>query len=79
MTSITCPIRFSRLTTTSRNSTMQIRNWPSYHPLLVLVTFMAAVTVASRLHGQLPDDPWNLRPNQLVPLNPDDFSPVKQN
>lgn len=56
---------------------MQIRNWPSYHPLLVLVTFMAAVTVASRLHGQLPDDPWNLRPNQLVPLNPDDFSPVQ--
>lgn len=56
---------------------MQIRNWPSYHPLLVFVTLMAAVTIASTLEHQLPDDPWNQRPNQLALINPDDYSPIQ--
>ncbi|EFX79265.1 hypothetical protein DAPPUDRAFT_304902 [Daphnia pulex] len=56
---------------------MQIRNWLSYHPLLVFVTLMGAVTIASTLQRQLPNDPWNLRPNQLVLINPDDYSPLQ--
>lgn len=38
---------------------------------------MAAVTIASTLERQLPDDPWNQRPNQLVLINPDDYSPIQ--
>lgn len=54
---------------------MQIRNWPSYHPLLVSLIFLAGVTIASTLQRQLPgSDPWNLRSNQLVLINPDDYS-----
>lgn len=67
----------SSLPTSNRNDTMQIRNWPSYHPLLVFVTLMGAVTIASTLQRQLPNDPWNLRPNQLVLINPDDYSPLQ--
>lgn len=56
---------------------MQIRNWTSYHPLLVLVTLLAGVTIASTLPRQLPGaDPWNLRSNQLMLINPDDYSAV---
>ena len=59
----------------SRDDTMQIRNWPSYHPLLVSLIFLAGVTIASTLQRQLPgSDPWNLRSNQLVLINPDDYS-----
>lgn len=38
---------------------------------------MGAVTIASTLQRQLPNDPWNLRPNQLVLINPDDYSPLQ--
>lgn len=38
---------------------------------------MAAVTIASTLEHQLPDDPWNQRPNQLALINPDDYSPIQ--
>ena len=38
---------------------------------------MAAVTIASTLERQLPDDPWNQRPNQLALINPDDYSPIQ--
>ena len=59
-----------------RVDTMQIRNWTSYHPLLVLVTFMVGVTIASTIQRQLPGDPWNLRSNQLILINPDDYTAV---
>ena len=53
---------------------MHNRNWPTYHPLFVIVTLLASVTIAasSGRQRQLTGDPSNLRSNQLALINYDD-------